>query len=120
MFGLDHGLPVEAGDQAEWSPPGQAANTWELPRAIDRLEAAISDDATTEATVEALHRSPGNRSESRNGLSSVRYALQRRRVYHEVTYNEMYGDTGLIVERLLSASAARLFFAERIAALPRK
>jgi Domain of unknown function (DUF1840) len=41
----------------------------ELPGAIDRLEAAISDDATAEATVEPLHRSAANHRESRNRLS---------------------------------------------------
>jgi hypothetical protein len=41
----------------------------ELSHAIDRLEAAISDDATVEVTVEALHCSPGNRRESHNRLS---------------------------------------------------
>jgi hypothetical protein len=41
----------------------------ELPVAIDRLEAAISDGATAEATVEPLHFSSGNHRESRNRLS---------------------------------------------------
>ncbi|MFT4069221.1 DUF1840 domain-containing protein [Paraburkholderia sp.] len=41
----------------------------ELPRAIGRLEAAISDDATVEATVETLHCSAGNHRESHNRLS---------------------------------------------------
>lgn len=41
----------------------------ELPGAIDRLEAAISDDATAETTIEPLHSSVGNRGESRNRLS---------------------------------------------------
>ncbi|CAB3776890.1 hypothetical protein LMG28614_00305 [Paraburkholderia ultramafica] len=41
----------------------------ELPGAIGRLEAAISDDAKTEATVEPLHCSASNHSESRNRLS---------------------------------------------------
>lgn len=41
----------------------------ELPHAIDRLEAAISDDAVAEATLGALHCTAGNRHESRNGLS---------------------------------------------------
>jgi hypothetical protein len=41
----------------------------ELPGAIDRLEAAISDDAAAEATVETLHHSASNRGDSRNRLS---------------------------------------------------
>ncbi len=41
----------------------------ELPRAIGRLEAAISDDAAAEATLEPLHCSTGNQRESRNRLS---------------------------------------------------
>jgi hypothetical protein len=41
----------------------------ELPVAIGRLEAAISEDAAAAATVECLHCSSGNRRESRNRLS---------------------------------------------------
>ncbi|HEX7907420.1 MAG TPA: DUF1840 domain-containing protein [Paraburkholderia sp.] len=41
----------------------------ELPGAIGRLEAAISDDAAAEATLEPLHRSAGNQRDSRNRLS---------------------------------------------------
>jgi hypothetical protein len=41
----------------------------ELPRAIGRLEAAISEDAAAAATVEGLHCSSSNRRESRNRLS---------------------------------------------------
>ncbi|HEY4298621.1 MAG TPA: DUF1840 domain-containing protein [Paraburkholderia sp.] len=41
----------------------------ELSGAIGRLEAAISDDATAQATVEPLHCSPSNRGESHNRLS---------------------------------------------------
>ena len=41
----------------------------ELPRAIGRLETAISDNAAAETTLEALHCSAGNRRESRNSLS---------------------------------------------------
>ncbi|PQV53141.1 DUF1840 domain-containing protein [Paraburkholderia sp. BL21I4N1] len=41
----------------------------ELPGAIGRLEAAISDDATAEASHEILHRSTHDRRDSRNGLS---------------------------------------------------
>ena len=41
----------------------------ELPDAIGRLEAAISDDAAVEATIEPLHRSVRNDRESRNRLS---------------------------------------------------
>ncbi|APA88339.1 DUF1840 domain-containing protein [Paraburkholderia sprentiae WSM5005] len=41
----------------------------ELPHAIDRLEAAITEDAAAETTLEALHRSTSNQRESRNRLS---------------------------------------------------
>ncbi|WP_094782012.1 DUF1840 domain-containing protein [Paraburkholderia ribeironis] len=41
----------------------------ELPGAIGRLEAAISEDVTAQAALEALHRSPGNQRESNHGLS---------------------------------------------------
>ena len=41
----------------------------ELPRAIDRLEAAITEDATAEATLEALHCSSSNQRNSPNRLS---------------------------------------------------
>lgn len=41
----------------------------ELPRAIHRLETAISDDVTAEATIEPLHSSASNRGDSRNRLS---------------------------------------------------
>ncbi|OLL32213.1 hypothetical protein BTH42_07100 [Burkholderia sp. SRS-W-2-2016] len=41
----------------------------ELPHAIDRLEAAITEDANAEATSEALHCSTSNQRESRNRLS---------------------------------------------------
>ena len=43
----------------------------ELPAAIDRLESAITEDASAEVALEALHRSPGNRREPSNGLSHV-------------------------------------------------
>jgi hypothetical protein len=41
----------------------------ELPGAIDRLGSAITEDASAEVALEALHCSPGNRREPRNGLS---------------------------------------------------
>src|SRR3954463_13223990 len=41
----------------------------ELPAAINRLESAITEDASAEVALEALHRSPGNRREPSNGLS---------------------------------------------------
>ncbi len=41
----------------------------ELPAAIDRLESAITEDASAELALEALHCSPGNRREQSNGLS---------------------------------------------------
>ncbi len=41
----------------------------ELRDAIDRLEAAISDDATAEATLDTLQCSVGSHGESRNRLS---------------------------------------------------
>ncbi|MGF6701144.1 hypothetical protein OKW38_005821 [Paraburkholderia sp. MM5496-R1] len=41
----------------------------ELPRAIDRLETAITEDAAAETTLEALHCSTSNQRESRNRLS---------------------------------------------------
>lgn len=41
----------------------------DLPDAIGRLEAAISDDATAEATLEALRRSTGSHHDSPNRLS---------------------------------------------------
>lgn len=41
----------------------------ELTHAIDRLEAAITEDATAETTLEALHCSPSNQRDSRNRLS---------------------------------------------------
>jgi hypothetical protein len=47
----------------------------ELPGAIGRLEAAITEDATAEATVEPLHCSAGNHRESRNRLSQRAWPL---------------------------------------------
>jgi hypothetical protein len=47
----------------------------ELAHAIDRLEAAISDDAEVEATLEPLHRSASNQRESRNRLSQRAWPL---------------------------------------------
>ncbi|EIM93861.1 hypothetical protein WQE_47529 [Paraburkholderia hospita] len=41
----------------------------ELPGAINRLEAAISDERKTEAALEPLHYSPGRSVESGSGLS---------------------------------------------------
>ena len=41
----------------------------ELPRAIDRLEAAITEDAAAEATLEALHCSASSQRDSPNRLS---------------------------------------------------
>lgn len=45
----------------------------ELPRAIGRLEAAISEDVAAQATVEPLHCSADNRGEPRNRLSQRAY-----------------------------------------------
>lgn len=41
----------------------------ELPRAIDRLEAAITEDAAAETTLEALHYSASYQRDSPNRLS---------------------------------------------------
>ncbi|WP_233804961.1 DUF1840 domain-containing protein [Paraburkholderia sp. HP33-1] len=41
----------------------------ELPHAIDRLEAAITEDAAAETTLEALHCSASNQRDSPNRLS---------------------------------------------------
>ncbi|NML34582.1 DUF1840 domain-containing protein [Paraburkholderia antibiotica] len=41
----------------------------ELPHAIDRLEAAITEDATAQAGTEALHCSTSNQRDPRNRLS---------------------------------------------------
>ena len=47
----------------------------ELSGAIGRLEAAISDDATAEATLEPLHGPAGNHRDSRNRLSQRAWPL---------------------------------------------
>ena len=53
--------PIARGfDQLKYDEPSDA---------IDRPEAAISDDATSEATAETLHCSVGSHGESRNRLS---------------------------------------------------
>lgn len=64
----------------------------ELPVAIDRLEAAISDDATAEATVEPLHRSTGNPRESRNRLSQRAWPfLDMMRAAHKSEADIIWG-----------------------------